>query len=161
MLGIVIVALNEPVFVEITLDGLVVITLMSNFIVIDVLLAKLFPDTITTVPGGPELGDNVIPVTMTVNVIDSVFVPSVADIIWLPCIAFVGIVVVVENVPVLVEVAVVNGVVSNFIVIVLLAPKLEPEIVTVVPVGPEVGDKVIAVCGAVTVNVTLLEKIAP
>lgn len=70
-----------------------------------------------------------------------------------------------ENEPLLVEVTVVgvvvNGVVSNFIVIVLLAPKLEPEIVTVVPVGPEVGDKVIAVCGAVTVNVTLLEKIAP
>jgi hypothetical protein len=58
-------------------------------------------------------------------------------------------VIVAENVPVDVVVTVdgvvVIGLLSNLIVIVLLAPKLEPDIVTVVPAVPLVGDKLIDV----------------
>lgn len=90
------------------------------------------------------------------NIPDAVNVPSAAAMVWLPAAAVFGMVIVAENAPVPDEVTVVGLVVmlalSNVIVIVLLAPKLEPEIVTVVPVVPEVGDKVIAACGAVTVN---------
>ena len=78
------VAVKEPVFEEVTVVGLVVIGLLSNFIVIAVLAAKLTPRIVTTVPTGPEVGDNVIPLAVplvTVNVVDSVFAPSVADII--------------------------------------------------------------------------------
>jgi len=41
---------------------------------------------------------------------------------------------------------------SNFIVIVLVAPKLEPDTVTVVPAVPVEGVKVIDGGGGVTVN---------
>ena len=78
------VAVKEPVLVEIIVEGLVVIGLLSNFIVIAVFAAKLTPKIVTTVPTRPEVGDNVIPLAVplvTVNVVDSVFVPSVADII--------------------------------------------------------------------------------
>jgi hypothetical protein len=79
----VIVAENVPVDVVVTVDGVVVNGLLSNLIVIAVLAAKLLPDTVTTVPVGPEVGESVMPVAVvvTVNIADSVFVPSVADTI--------------------------------------------------------------------------------
>jgi hypothetical protein len=45
---------------------------------------------------------------------------------------------------------------SNLIVIVLVAPKFEPVTVTVVPVIPLVGDRVISVC-ELTVNIVSTE----
>jgi hypothetical protein len=130
--------------------------LLSNFIVIAVLTGKLVPETVTTVPVAPEVGESVIAVVTTLNVAEAVNVPSVAVIVRLPTAAVLGIVIVAENVPVLDDVTVVGVVVimllSNFMVIVLLASKLEPDTVTVVPVIPLVGDRVIDAAGAVTVN---------
>ena len=67
-----------------------------------------------------------------------------------------GIAIVAENVPVLDDVTVAGVVVimllSNCIVIVLLASKLEPHTVTVVPVIPLAGNRVIDAGRAVTVN---------
>ena len=158
---------KEPVLVETT----VVNSVVSNLIVIDALVAKLVPETVTLVLGGPEVGETVTPLDIplvTVNVADAVIgglLLSVAVTVRPPTAALLGIVMVAVKEPVFEEVTVVGlvviGLLSNFIVIVLLAPKLEPEIVTIVPVGPEVGDKVIAVCGAVTVNVTVLELCSP
>ena len=58
-----------------------------------------------------------------------------------------GIIIVAENVPdglaVMLDGVVAIGLVSNFIVILPLAVKLEPESVTEVPVAPEVGVNVI------------------
>jgi hypothetical protein len=69
LLGIVIVVLKEPVFEETTVFR----GLLSKFIVIDVLIAKLLPDTVTTVPGAPDVGESVTPdvVAPTVNVADA------------------------------------------------------------------------------------------
>ncbi|MFY3741728.1 MAG: hypothetical protein HMLIMOIP_002188 [Candidatus Nitrosomirales archaeon] len=65
-----------------------------------------------------------------------------------------------ENAPVLVDTTL-KGLVnmlslSNLIVMVLLAPKLEPDTVTVVPIAPLVGVRLIIVC-EVTVNVASTE----
>lgn len=145
--------------VDVTLDGLVVMLLLSNFIVIDVLAAKLVPETVTTVPVAPDAGESVMSDSTTLNVADADSVPSVADILWLPSDAVLGITIVAENEPVLDEVTVVGFVamllLSNLMVIVLLAPKLVPDTVTVVPLVPPVGDKVIVASGEVTLNVVV------
>jgi len=54
---------------------------LSNFIVIVALGAKFVPETVTTVPAAPEVGESVIAVATTVNVLDAVNVPSVADMV--------------------------------------------------------------------------------
>ena len=154
---------KEPVLVETT----VVNSVVSNLIVIDALVAKLVPETVTLVLGGPEVGETVMPLDVplvTVNVADAVIgglLLSVAVTIRPPTTALLGMVIVAVKEPVFDEVAgvglVVIALLSNFIVIVLVGPKLEPETKTVVPTGPEAGDKVTVVCGAVTVNVTVLE----
>jgi hypothetical protein len=164
LLGTVILALNVPVPEDVTLDGVVAMLVLSNLIVIALLAPKLVPVTVTTLLGPPEVTESVIPDTTTLNVADALFVSSVADIVWEPIDALLGIVIVAENVPVFVDVTVLGFVVilllSNFIVMVLLTPKFEPETVTAVPVVPLVGERVIAGDGAVTVN-DLLTELAP
>jgi hypothetical protein len=118
------------------------------------LAAKLLPDTVTVVLGGPDAGEIVSANAPTVKVADAVAVPSVAEIVCEPEEALLGIVIVALNVPVPDDViddgTVAMLLLSNFIVMTLLAPKLEPVTVTCVPVLPLFGVKVMDAPGAVT-----------
>lgn len=146
MLGIVIVAENVPEAPAVMLAGVVAIVVVSNFIVTLPLAVKPDPEIVTEEPAAPEVGVNVtVADPDTLKIADPVIVPSVADTVWLPPAALEGITkVTLPNVPdelvVIVAGEVVTVVLSNFIVIVLLAPKPEPDTVTVVPTMPEVGD---------------------
>lgn len=160
MLGIVIVAENVPEELAVTLDGVVVIVLVSNFRVILLLTVNPEPETVTELPAAPEVGLNVTVVTdeITLNVADAVAVLSVADTVRLPVDALVGTTkVTLLNAPdddvVTVAGLVVTVAPSNLIVIVLLPPKPEPDTVTVLPTRPEVGDNVIV---APTVKVAVV-----
>jgi len=149
LFGIVIVAENAPVEDVVTLAGVVASVVESNFTVMALFAVNPVPVIVTVMLGAPEFGDNVIVgVKDTVNVADAVFVPSVADTVWLPVVVPAGIAKLALNVPdelvVIVEGFVVTVLLSNFIVICLFAPKPEPNTVIVVPAAPEVGDNVIA-----------------
>jgi hypothetical protein len=162
VLGIVIAAENVPDPVVVMLDGVVAIVVVSNFIVTLLLAVNPDPETETEVLTPPEVGDSVMVADgFTVKVAEPVIVPSVADTVWLPADTPEGTAKVAAlNTPdatvVIVAGLVVTVVLSNFTVIVLLEPKPEPVIVTVVPMIPEVGDSVIdppTVNGAVAVLV--------
>jgi hypothetical protein len=79
VLGIVTLAENEPDELATKFEGVVDKIVVSNFIVTLAPAAKPVPETATLVPTIPEVGEIVIAVTTTANVVDSVFVPSVAD----------------------------------------------------------------------------------
>lgn len=149
MLGIVIVAENVPDALVIILAGVVVSVAESNFIVMLLLAVKLDPEIVTEIPVPPEAGFSVTVAdedTDTVKIADPVMVPSVTCTVWLPAVALEGIAKLALKVPVELVVMVVGLVVtvapSNFIVICLLVPKLEPNTVTVVPTTPVVGTNV-------------------
>jgi hypothetical protein len=154
-LGTVIVAEKVPELLAIIVAGVVATVFESNFIATLAFAVKPDPATVTVLPVAPEVGDNVtLAVEDTLMIADPVMVPSVADTVWLPAVVPEGIAKVALKVPdelvVMVAGFVATVLLSNFTVIVLLAPKAEPDTVTVVPTIPEVGDKVTI---ATTVNV--------
>jgi hypothetical protein len=129
---------NVPVGLITTFSGEVATVILPNLMVACVFLVKLEPVIVTSVPVKPLVGDSVITgPRLTLKVADALLpAASVADIVWLPAVAVLGIVAVAENAPdelvVTVGGVVTSVVLSNFTVIVLLGLKLEPEIVTVV-----------------------------
>jgi hypothetical protein len=70
VLGIVIVAENEPDELATILAGVVVSVVVPSFIVIVAPTVKPVPEIVTVVPTTPELGESVIEVATTVNVAD-------------------------------------------------------------------------------------------
>jgi hypothetical protein len=112
------------------------------------------PVTVTEVPTAPEVGDRVIAGMVTVKVADAVFeLASVALTVLAPAVEE-GTTKVAVKPPAADEVTVAGTVVTvaplNVIVMVEVAAKLAPVTVTVVPIGPWVGDRVIV---GVTLNV--------
>lgn len=81
--GIVIVAVNVPLEVVVTVAGVVVNAVESNFIVTALFVLKLEPVTVTLAPLLPAFGDNVIvPDTSTLKVAVAVLpVVSLAEIV--------------------------------------------------------------------------------
>jgi hypothetical protein len=139
----------------------VAIVVVSNFTVMLLLAVNPEPKSDTEVLTAPEAGESVMVADgFTVKVAEPVMVPSAADTVWLPAVAPGGtanVVALIKPDAVAVTVAgfVVTVVLSNFIVIVLLAPKPEPDTVTVVPTAPEVGD-IVTVPPTVNVAVAVL-----
>ncbi len=82
-MGIVIEAVKVPVEDDVTVVGVVVNVVLSNFIVTALLGLKLEPVTDTLAPRLPAVGDNVIvPVMITLNVaVPDLPVVSVAEIV--------------------------------------------------------------------------------
>jgi len=77
-----IVAENVPEEVAVTVAGVVISCIPSNFIVMVLLALKPEPETVTVVPAGPEVGDSVIVIPDEddmLNVAVAVTKPSVAD----------------------------------------------------------------------------------
>ena len=77
LVGIAKLALNVPDELVVTVTGLVVTVVPSNFTVIVLLAPKPEPDTVTVVPTMPEVGDTVT-IAPTVKIADAVLVPSLA-----------------------------------------------------------------------------------
>jgi hypothetical protein len=153
--GIVITEENVPNELAIMFAGLVTSLVLSNFIVIGPFAENPEPVIVTVAAGALEVLDNVIDGCGMLSIPDAVNKPSVADIVCAPGTAVTGMFTVVENVP-MVDVRKIAGMAvmvlsSNLIVICSLAPKLEPDTVTVVPTTPEFGDT--SNDGRVTLNV--------
>jgi hypothetical protein len=114
---------------------------------------KFVPVIVTDVPTGPLVGERFVIVGGTVTVNDDPLLarpPTVTT--TLPVVAPVGTAATMLVADQLVGVAVVP---LNVTVLVLwVAPKLVPVIVTDVPTGPVVGDRLVMVGATVTVNVT-------
>ena len=103
----------------------------SNFKVTGLFAENPVPVSCTGTPGGPEVLDSVIDGSGILNISDAVKMPSVADIVCCPVDAVNGMLIVVENVPTPDDSKLAGmvdmSVLSNFILIFLLAPKFEPD----------------------------------
>jgi hypothetical protein len=144
---------NDPEAPVVTVAG-VVVSGTPSYVNVTVWEApKPEPDIVTVVPTAPDVGDNLAD-DVTVNVADGVLVPSLATTVWEPAVEAGTVNVQPDRLPDVFVVHVppsVSAVPSYVAVIGRLAPNPEPDIVTVVPTGPDVGDNVI---DDVTVNVT-------
>ena len=158
LLGIVITLLNVPVVPVDVLPLVGVMFALSNLRVNGIVAGKPVPVTVIEAPAVPDIADKVIVAPpVTVNVAVRVTVPAVTVIVWAPDVAVVGIVIVLKKSPlvrVLVSPVGVSVVVSNWNTRLVLTGKLEPETVTVVPPGPDDGDRgsSVGVAGAATVR---------
>jgi hypothetical protein len=95
-------ALNVPEVLDVTVEGIVLMVALSNFTVIEVLVGKLEPETVTDEPGGPLIGDRVMTGVeeVTVNAASGIsLVPKLALILWAPTLASVGMVIDLVNEP--------------------------------------------------------------
>ena len=112
------------------------------------------PVTVTEVPKRPWTGDRVIVGSVTVNVAEALFELASVAVTVLPPAVEEGTTKVAVKVPVADEVTVAGTVATvaplNFIVMAEAGARPAPVTVTVVPTGPEIGDRVI---DDVTVNV--------
>jgi hypothetical protein len=159
--GMAIAAVKEP-YVSVTmLAGVVDSVVESILITRRVFAANPLPFTVTDVPADPEVVDSVIEVgdAETSNATGTVKMPSSAVIECLPEAAVLGMLAIAKNVPLLVDCTVAGTVEmvtpSNFIVILLPAPKLEPDIATAELGRPLSGDT--SSTGAMTAKVTSVE----
>ncbi|HTR67542.1 MAG TPA: hypothetical protein VMH85_17310 [Terriglobales bacterium] len=132
-----------------------------NVMVLDPWLDPNFdPETVTDVPGAPEVGDKLemLGVASTVKLTPLLATPPTVTT-TLPVLAPEGTGVWMEVALQLVGVAVAP---LNFTVLEpLVAPKFAPEIVTTAPTGPEAGDKPLMVGETGTVNATPLLAAPP
>jgi len=114
---------------------------------------KFNPVIVTDAPTAPEVGDKLVMLGNTVNATPLLFTP-LANTTTLPVVAPVGTVTLIDVALQLETVAVVE---LNFTVPVPWAePKFVPVIVTDAPTAPEVGDKLVMLGAATTVNETPL-----
>jgi hypothetical protein len=91
-----------PDVLDVSVEGIVAIVLLSNFTVIEVLTGKLEPETVTDEPGGPLIGDRVIVGVeeVTVNGVSGIsLVPKLALILCGPTVALDGMVIDLVNAP--------------------------------------------------------------
>jgi hypothetical protein len=91
-----------PDVLDVSVEGIVAIVLLSNFTVIEVLTGKLEPETVTDEPGGPLIGDRVIVGVeeVTVNGVSGIsLAPNVALILCGPTLALDGMVIDLVNAP--------------------------------------------------------------
>jgi hypothetical protein len=119
---------------------------------------KFAPVIVTEVPAGPEVGEMVLMLGVTVKSTPLLASPPTVTT-TLPVVAPFG-----TNVAILVAAQLVTGSIVPLSVTVLVPcdePKLVPAIVTAVPTGPEVGERPVMLGGTVTVNATGLLATPP
>jgi len=148
------VAVKAPAADEVTVAGTVATVAPLNFIVMVEEGMKLEPVTVTVVPTAPWTGDRVIVEVRTTKVAEALFELASVAVTVLPPAVEEGTTKVAVKAPVADEVTVAGTVATvaplNVIVMVEAGARPSPVTVTVVPTGPEVGDRVI---DDVTVNV--------
>jgi peptidyl-tRNA hydrolase len=148
------VAVKVPVADEVTVAGTVATVAPLNFIIMVEEGMKLEPVTVTVVPTAPWTGDRVIVEVRTTKVAEALFELASVAVTVLPPAVEEGTTKVAVKVPVADEVTVAGTVATvaplNFIVMAEAGARPAPVTVTVVPTGPEIGDRVI---DDVTVNV--------
>lgn len=124
------------------------------------LAPKLLPEIVTEVPTAPEVGDVLMPPELTVKLMPLLAVPFTVTFTF-PVLACCGTVTMIFVLLQLVGVAAMLSSLNITRLLPCVVPKLVPVIVTGVPTGPEVGDKLLMVGGPVTVKLTPLLAAPP
>src|SRR5216683_811868 len=130
-------------------------TPLNETVLVPWVAPKFAPATVTTVPTSPEVGDKLLidGGTVTVNVIPLLFTP-LACTITLPVVAPDGTAATMDVELQLVTVA--NSPLKLTVLDPCVVPKFVPAIVTDVPTGPELGERLVMAGAATTVNATPL-----